>query len=98
MLQINEWSIISFLWITTNKTEPKRTKVLIELVAYANTYGLEALKMNMLSGATGLGGMGGSSSSVSSSSSFSPSDWYASNSLLFTEPQTEVQREREKMF
>lgn len=59
------------------------------------TYGLEALKMNMLSGATGLGGIGGSSSSVSSSLSFC-SDWYASNSLLFTETQTEAQKKREK--
>lgn len=84
--------------ITDRKQAPKRTKVLINLVAFVDTYGLEALKMNILSGATGLGGIGGSSSSVSSSFSSSPSDWYASNSLLFTEPQTEVQKEREKCF
>ena len=49
--------------------------------------------MNMLSGAAGLGGLCGSSSSVSSSFS---SDWYASNSLLFTKTQIEVQEDREK--
>lgn len=49
--------------------------------------------MNMLSGAgaTRLGGVGGSSSSVSSSLW---SAWYASNSLLFTKPQTGA-RERD---
>lgn len=79
------------------KTGTEKNRVLINLEAFVDTYGLEALKMNMLSGATGLGGIGGSSSSVSSSFSLSLSDWYASNSLLFTEPQTEVQKEREKI-
>lgn len=52
-------------------------------VCFVQSYGLEALKMNMLSGAgaSRLGGVGGSSSSDSSSSS---SSWFASNSLLFT--------------
>lgn len=49
--------------------------------------------MNMLSGATGLGVIGGSSSSVSSSMSFW-SDWYASNSLLFTKKQREVREDK----
>ena len=62
---------------------------------FAASYGLEALKMNMLSGATRLGGVGGSSSSVSSSLW---SELYASNSLLFTKTQTDVTRGEKKMF
>lgn len=52
-------------------------------VDFVQSYGLEALKMNMLSGAgaSRLGGVGGSSSSDSSSSS---SVSFSSNSLLFT--------------
>lgn len=48
--------------------------------------------MNMLSGATALGGIGGSSSSVSSSFS---SDWYASNSLLFSKITQNVREDQE---
>lgn len=48
------------------------------------SHGLEALKMNMLSGAAGLAGTGGSPPSSSVSSSLSVcSELYASNSLLF---------------
>ncbi len=61
---------------------------------FVSSYGLEALKMNMLSGTTRLGGDGASSSSSSSSVSSSLwSEWYGSNSLLFTKTQAEV-RER----
>lgn len=75
--------------------------IISDLVYFVASYGLEALKMNMLSGAGAarLGGVGGSSSSSSSSVSSSLwSGWYASNSLLFTKTQTEVRQKRRKCF
>lgn len=71
-------------------------QIIDDLEDWATSYGLEALKMNMLSGGTGFGGIGGSSSSVSSSFSFW-SDWYASNSLLFTKPQTDTWEQRKNV-
>lgn len=67
----------------TEKTQLGSWLTVGHLWYFVPTYGLEALKMNMLSGAAAsrLGGVGGSSSSDSSSSS---SVWFASNSLLFT--------------
>lgn len=59
------------------------------MVDFIASYGLDDLKMNMLSGATRLGGVGATSSSSVSSSIWS--ELYASNSLLF--PKRQIDRD-----